>query len=211
MARQFACVLAAALLSVPAAYQEVHGGQRARKVGNTRGARDGSRQCARHQRTELARRLLNEFSHRADGHRRRLRVHGQDAAAGFVRREVDLGMHDALGSARGALDPSVDQALLPALVAISKVVDLVVPGQAEQPGRIAQRQRAMRGKLDDQALGQRFDAIIVLVIVALRFLSTDGDDRALNRRCCGSINPAVLSIGLGVAAVDVNGGLVLGT
>jgi Spy/CpxP family protein refolding chaperone len=28
MARQFACVLAAALLSVPAAYQEVHGGQR---------------------------------------------------------------------------------------------------------------------------------------------------------------------------------------
>ena len=28
MARQFACVLAAALLSVPAAYPEVHGGQR---------------------------------------------------------------------------------------------------------------------------------------------------------------------------------------
>ena len=68
----------------------------------------------------------------------------------------------------------------------------------------------MGGELDDQALGQRFDAIIVLIVVALRVLSADGDDSAPNGQCCGSINPAVLSIDLGVAAIDGNRRLVFG-
>ena len=54
----------------------------------------------------------------------------------------------------------------------------------------------MRGELDDQSLGQRLDATIVLVVVGLRVLAADGDDSALNGRG-GSIDPAILAIGLG--------------
>jgi hypothetical protein len=44
---------------------------------------------------------------------------------------------------------------------------------------VAQRQGAMRGQLDDEALGQRLDAVL-LVVLRLDGLAADGDDGALD-------------------------------
>ena len=51
---------------------------------------------------------------------------------------LDLGMDDALAAAGRALDPAVHQAALAGAEAGAEVGDPVVPGEAEQTGRVAQ-------------------------------------------------------------------------
>jgi hypothetical protein len=64
--------------------------------------------------------------------------------------------------------------------------------------RVAQRQGAMGGQLDDEPLGQRLDAVFLIV---LGRLAADGDDCTLDGRRIGLVAAGRLGIGLGLALV----------
>ena len=74
--------------------------------------------------------------------------------------------------------------------------------------RVAQSEGAMRGQLDDEALGQRLDAVL-LIVLRLRGLAADGDDGALNggRGRLASFTVNLLRI----AAFGLDGTFILGT
>ena len=66
--------------------------------------------------------------------------------------------------------------------------------------RVAQSQGAMGGQLDHETLGQRLDAVF-LILLGLGGLAADGDDRALDGRRIGLIAPGRLAIGLGLGLI----------
>src|SRR5262249_53519561 len=81
-------------------------------------------------------------------------VNGQDARRSFVNGEVDLRVHDALRAPGRPLDAAVHQTALADAVARPKVGDLMVPGEREQPGLVANDrfQNAPPGATDDALL-----------------------------------------------------------
>ena len=66
--------------------------------------------------------------------------------------------------------------------------------------RVAQRQGAMGGQLDHETLGQRLDAVF-LIVLGLGGLAADGDDRALDGRRIGLVALERLAIGLGLGLI----------
>src|SRR3546814_16238843 len=47
--------------------------------------------------------------------------------------------------------------------------------------RVAERERAVGGQLDDEAFGEWFDAVVLIVFFRFDGLAADGDDGALHR------------------------------